>query len=116
MKKLTIIFALMILFINYSIAQNVKPIFEKQNGLTKATYFFDDGKIKETGYFNNDKLQGKWISYNEKGEIIVIANYKNGKKIGKWFVVSNDTIKELNYKNNKLTKVKNSAKTQLSMI
>lgn len=116
MKKWTYILAFFMLLVNFSFAQGVKPTFEKQKDLTKATYYYDNGNIKEIGFFKNKKLQGKWVSYNNKGEVAAIANYENGIKTGKWFVVSNDTIKELTYKNNKLVNVKNSDRTELSMI
>ena len=107
MKKLLSFTIMFILFISISLAQNVEPKFEKQDNLTKATYYFDNGDIKEVGFFKNKKLQGKWISYNQEGKITAIANYENGIKEGTWFVVSNDTVKELTYKSNKLIGVKN---------
>ncbi|NOQ92061.1 MAG: hypothetical protein GQ552_05005 [Flavobacteriaceae bacterium] len=116
MKKLLSFTIMFILFISISLAQNVEPEFEKQDNLTKATYYFDNGDIKETGFFKNEKLQGKWITYNQEGKITAIANYENGKKEGKWYVISNDTIKELIYKSNKLIEVKNKKGTELSLI
>lgn len=112
-KALAIIF---ILFIGFTFAQNVEPKFEKQDDLTKATYFFDNGDIKEVGYFKNQKLDGKWVSYNQKGKITTIANYENGKKEGTWFVVTNDTVRELTYKSNKLINVKNAKGNTLPFI
>lgn len=97
-------------------AQNIKPKFEKQDELTKVTYYFDNGKIKETGFFRSTKLQGKWIKYNNKGEITTIANYENGKKEGKWFVLINNKVKALTYKTNKLIQVKDLQKEHLPFI
>lgn len=116
MKKFISSTLFFLLFIGLSFAQKVEPKFEKQNELTKATYFYDNGDIKEIGFFKNDKLEGKWVSYNNEGEITTIANYINGKKEGKWFVVANDTIKELTYKSNKLIDVKNVEATKLPLI
>jgi antitoxin component YwqK of YwqJK toxin-antitoxin module len=107
---------LFLLFIVITNAQEVKPKFEKQNGLTKATYYYDNGAIKEVGFFKNEKLHDKWISYNKEGDITTIAIYNNGKKDGKWYVVTNDSIKELTYKSNKLIKIKNVKGTELSYI
>jgi len=116
MKKITLFLATLFLLVNFTNAQNVKPTFEKLDGFTKATYYYDNGSIKEIGYFKNEKLQGKWVSYNSDGKITAIANYEKGLKNGTWFVVSKDTIKELTYKKNKLINVKNSDKTELSII
>ena len=43
------------------------------------------------------KLEGKWISFNEAGEKIVTAYYKEGKKVGKWIYVIEGKLKEVDY-------------------
>jgi len=116
MKNSSLITIVFLLFIGLSFAQNTEPKFEKQDNLTKATYYYDNGDIKETGYFKNEKLQGKWISYNKNGKVTTVANYENGKKEGIWFIISNDTVKELTYKSNKLIGVKNKKASELSFI
>jgi antitoxin component YwqK of YwqJK toxin-antitoxin module len=107
MKKVITFTMSFFLFLGMTFAQEIKPKFEKQDNLTKATYYYDNGTVKETGYLKNDKLHDKWISFNKEGKITTIANYKNGIKEGKWYVVENDTVKELTYKSNKLIKVEN---------
>jgi len=104
------------LFLGIANAQDIKPKFEEQDGLTKATYFYDNGSIKEVGFFKNEKLHNKWISYNKEGEITTIANYNNGKKDGKWYILSKDSIKEVTYKSNKLIKVENVKGSSLTYI
>jgi len=116
MKKIIIFTFYFFLFLGMTRAQEVNPKFEKQNKLTKATYFYDNGTIREIGFFKNDKLHDKWISYDEKGTVTAVAYYKNGKKDGKWYVVVNDSVKELTYKSNKLLNVKNSKEPDLSFI
>ncbi len=115
MKKIITLFVVFI-FIGIANAQEVKPKFEKQNELTKATYYYDNGSIKEVGFFKNDKLHNKWISYSKEGNITAIANYSEGKKDGKWYFLSNDSIKEVTYKSNKIIKVENVAGTELNYI
>lgn len=116
MKRLiaTTVFTLML--ITAAFAQDTKPKFEKEGDLVKATYYYDNGSIKEIGFFKENKLHNQWISYNESGEKTTIANYDMGRKVGKWYVVSNDTIKELTYESNKLVKVENSKETELKFI
>ena len=116
MKVLISFLLVFVFFTSISTAQNVEPKFEKQDNLTKATYYFDNGNIKEVGFFKNEKLQGKWVTYNQDGKITAIANYQNGKKEGKWFVISKDSIKELTYKSNKLIEIKNMKGNELSLI
>jgi len=112
-KAFSIIF---ILFFGFTFAQNMEPKFEKQNDLTKATYFYENGDVKEIGYFKNEKLQGKWVSYNQKGKITAIANYENGIKEGMWYINTDGAVKELTYQSNKLIKVKDLDKTELSLL
>ena len=106
MKRLIATIVMSILLAQISFAQSIEPVFEKQNDLVKATYYYDNGAIKEVGFFKNDKLHDQWISYNEEGKIKVVAIYKNGKKDGKWYLVGDETIKEVTYKSNKIINVK----------
>ena len=84
MKKFSAALVLMMLMINISFAQEIDPKFEKQDDLVKATYYYDNGSIKEVGYFKDEKLHDQWISYNNEGNIKVVAMYNNGNIEGKW--------------------------------
>ena len=72
--------------------------------------------IKEVGFFKNDKLHDKWVSYNTEGKIKVVAMYKNGEKDGKWYMVGDKAVKEVTYKSNKIVKVQEVEKADLSFI
>tara|TARA_R110002124_G_scaffold103927_1_gene253319 strand:+ start:143 stop:496 length:354 start_codon:yes stop_codon:yes gene_type:complete len=97
------------LFFTFTIsnAQEIDPTYEKSGDMVKATYYYQDGSVKEQGFFKDKKLTGQWISYNQQGEKTMIANYKNGKKAGKWFAWNKNTLKEITYNNNSVTNVKN---------
>ena len=82
-----------------SFSQEKQPKFEKQGGLVKATYYYDNGNIKVQGFFKNKKLTGIWTSFDQAGNKTQIGQYNNGKKVGKWFVWNNDNLKEITYKN-----------------
>lgn len=57
----------------------------------KSVTYFNNGNIEEIGYFNtNGERTGKWIMYNDKGNVISEANYKNGKKHGEWKIYNNE--------------------------
>lgn len=116
MKKLFAYLVLFLLMVNVSFAQEREPKFEKENDLVKATYYHDNGMIKEVGFFKADKLHDKWISYNEEGKIKVVALYKNGLKEGKWYLVGEDSVKEVTYKSNKIIKVQQVSESDLSFI
>jgi antitoxin component YwqK of YwqJK toxin-antitoxin module len=105
MKKiltLTLIFTVLICN-----AQAVQPTYEKTADIVKATYYFEDGSIKEQGFFKDAKLTGRWVSYNKQGEKTMMAHYKAGKKVGKWFTWNNNSLKEINYKKNVIASIKN---------
>lgn len=98
MKKLIILAVLFITSIGFS--QDKKTTFEKEGDLVKATYYYDNGDVKVQGFFKNKKLTGVWTSFDTKGNKTQIANYKDGKKVGKWFVWGKESLKEINYNNN----------------
>ena len=108
--------AVFVLMVNMSFAQAVEPTFEKQDDLVKATYFYDNGIIKEVGFFKDNKLQDQWISYNQEGKIKVVAFYNEGKKDGKWYLVGDESVKEVTYKSNKIIKVEEVQDLELSFI
>ena len=59
MKKLVSALIVFMLMMSVSFAQQIEPTFEKQEDLVKATYYHDNGMIKEVGFFKNDKLGQK---------------------------------------------------------
>ncbi len=90
-----------------SFAQTSKEMkFNKETNLIEATYYFENGKICQTGTFNKDgKLHGEWLCFDQKGNKTVSANYENGKKVGKWFYWSGEVLKEVDYTNNSIANV-----------
>lgn len=109
MKKMILIALLALSFGGF--AQQVEPKFEKEGNKVKATYFHANGEISQQGYFLNEKLEGEWKMFNDKGEKIAIGNYDNGVKTGKWLFWEGDIMKEVNFDNNKIASVTN-AKTK----
>jgi antitoxin component YwqK of YwqJK toxin-antitoxin module len=53
-----------------------------QHGTTNI--FFPNGKINEVRSYNMGKMDGTWITYNQKNVKIAEANYLNDKKHGAW--------------------------------
>lgn len=103
MKKLL---AIALIFTMTSIyAQDKQPTYEVAGDMVKATYYYENGSIKEQGFFKDKKLEGVWTRFDKKGNKTVIAHYKAGKKVGKWFMWSGKTLKEINYANNAIVSV-----------
>ena len=105
MKKILLILA--VLLTTYGFAQQKRDLkLNKDTNLIEVVYYHDNGKISQTGFYTQDgKLQGEWISYNKEGDKIVLANYQNGVKVGKWIYWIDGNIKEVDYTNNAIADV-----------
>ncbi|QNK77187.1 nicotinic acid mononucleotide adenyltransferase [Winogradskyella sp. PAMC22761] len=105
MKK--IVTLLVMLCVGFSFAQDkINPKLEKKDNLVLATYYHDNGEVQQVGTFDADgKLQGEWTSYDANGKKLASATYEKGKKVGKWFFWGNDSLKEVDYKNNSVVHV-----------
>jgi antitoxin component YwqK of YwqJK toxin-antitoxin module len=82
--------------------QDIKPTYEVEGDLVKATYFHEDGSVKTEGYFKEKKLTGKWIRFDKQGNKKQMAFYKEGKKTGKWFFWDEGSLREVTYNNNNI--------------
>lgn len=103
MKKMFLISMMLVSAFMFS---QDKPKLENVDDQVKATYYYENGNIKQVGNFADGKLEGKWISYTEEGNVQAIAYYKDGKKHGKWQYFESTTVtKEVDYKNNRIVKV-----------
>ncbi|WP_348812824.1 toxin-antitoxin system YwqK family antitoxin [Flavobacterium maritimum] len=111
MKKCIILAAL--LFSGMMFAQEAKPVLEPFGKKVKATYFYENGQVQQEGFFENGKLEGIWVSYNEQGEKTSSGEYKDGLKTGKWFFWSQNgdngftNLSEVDYSENRIASVKN---------
>jgi len=56
----------------------------KRNGT--VTYYYPNGNVKETGVFINDEKAEQWLRWDEAGNKIAAAFYKEGKKDGTWMI------------------------------
>jgi antitoxin component YwqK of YwqJK toxin-antitoxin module len=62
----------------------------------KITRFYENGQVKETGYYLAGQKHGSWSAYNENGQLMSTAHFHNGNKDGEWLVW--DTEGNLRYK------------------
>lgn len=79
--------------------------YKVKGDLVEVTIYHDNGQIEQHGFFKNKKLHGTWESYDSKGNKLAIANYENGKKIGKWLFWDKSTLKEVDYVDFKIVSV-----------
>lgn len=47
-------------------------------------YYFQDGSLETTGFYDNDIPTGKWTWYYPNGKVVEEGNYLNGKREGEW--------------------------------
>ncbi|GAA4800711.1 nicotinic acid mononucleotide adenyltransferase [Litoribaculum gwangyangense] len=90
------------LFTTFAFAQKERTLtLNKETNLIEVVYYHDNGEVSQTGTYTADgKLEGKWLSFDKKGNKTVTAFYKEGKKIGKWVYVIDGKLKEVDYNNN----------------
>ena len=95
------------LFTTISFAQKERTLkVNKETNLIDVVYYHDNGVVSQTGTYTLDgKLQGQWLSYDTEGNKTVLANYDNGKKVGKWFYYTDSIIREVDYDSNKIASV-----------
>lgn len=101
----TIVIVLALIFSAGMTAQEIQPKFEKEGNTLKGTYFHENGKVAQTGFFSEGKLHGEWKMFDENGKKIAMGEYVNGKKAGKWFFWEGEALKEVDYTNNKIANV-----------
>lgn len=97
--------SLALLFSAMLMAQNIEPKFEKDGNMLKGTYFHENGKVAQTGFFLNGKLHGEWKMYDEEGTKIAMGEYVEGTKTGKWFFWEGKVLKEVDYADNRIAHV-----------
>ncbi|OIQ16019.1 MAG: membrane-binding protein [Flavobacterium sp. MedPE-SWcel] len=104
MKKMII--AAFVLSAGVLSAQEIKPKFEIENQMVKATYYYDNGNVKQEGFYKDGKLHGKWVAYNENGSKQSIGEYENGTKAGKWFFWNESSLNEVDYTDSRIADIK----------
>lgn len=111
-KNMFILFACFISMVSLAQKERVLKLNNETN-LIEVTYYHDNGAVSQTGAYTLDgKLQGEWLSFDAEGNKTVLANYDNGKKVGKWFYWTKETVKEVDYTTNVIANLKESEKSQ----
>ncbi|SDR68621.1 hypothetical protein SAMN04515667_0288 [Formosa sp. Hel1_31_208] len=105
MKKIFTI--LLMLSVTFAFAQEQQKVDLKKDGdVTVATYYHDNGAIEQQGTFNEaGELHGIWTSFDAKGNKVTMGNYHSGKKVGKWLFWSDNSLREVDYVDSKITSV-----------
>ncbi len=104
MKRVRIFLVAMMAMSIMALQAQKPATYEREGQRVKITNYYDDGNVKETGYYLKGKLDGNWTEYRTDGSIKIKAFFKEGKKEGTWIVYSEDggTLYELVYTDNRL--------------
>lgn len=100
------IVAAMLLSAGVISAQEVKPKHEIQDQMVKSTYYYDNGQVKQEGFYKDGKPHGAWTAYNEDGTKKAMGEYSNGEKTGKWFFWTGTILNEVDYADSRIADVK----------
>ena len=96
-------------------AQDVKPKFVATDDNTvQATYYYDNGQVKQEGVYLDGKLHGKWVSYNEDGTKQTSGEYNQGEKVGTWTFYNAATINKVAFENSRIASVNTITKDYLA--
>ena len=113
MKNLMIY--VMLLVTGVFFAQGVQPKFVAvENNMIQATYYYDNGQVKQEGVYLDGKLHGKWVSYNEDGTKQTSGEYNQGEKVGTWTFYNAATIKKVAFSNSRVASVNTISKDYLA--
>ncbi|HLP12548.1 MAG TPA: hypothetical protein VK177_11500 [Flavobacteriales bacterium] len=84
-------------------ATTLKEVKNLGKGLSKVTWYYENGAVAEEGFYLNGKKHGTWTSYNEKGQKTVMANWLSDKKEGRSYIMhENGQVKyQITYSDNK---------------
>lgn len=104
MKKYMLIGLMLVSGVTF--AQQADHKYEIVDNTVKATYFHENGKVSQEGFYKDGKVHGKWISYDESGAKKSIGEYADGKKTGKWFFWTDNSLSEVDYSDSRVAVIK----------
>ena len=96
-------------------AQTKDHDFSIENNIVKATYYYENGNIKQEGSYKDGKLHGSWTSYNEDGTKLAMGEYKNGMKTGKWLFWTGAVLNEVDYADSRIAEIKKWSKAAVAV-
>lgn len=101
-----VMIAAIMLVTSLTFAQEVKPKYEIVGQEVKATFYYDNGQIRQEGNYLEGKPNGKWVSFNEDGSKQSIGEYNNGVKTGKWFFWREASLSEVDFSESRIATIK----------
>ena len=102
----TIIFFLgLFLSISAYSQENVTYVQDPVTEVINYTKTYNNGQVAETGTFNSDRQpHGEFRAYDENGNLLTVAYYRNGLKNGTWKHWTNDKYTQVVYSKGRMIK------------
>ena len=69
---------------------NERVTIAEQGDRTEYTKYYQNGQVKERGYYRNGERHGSYVLFNERGLAVVQGQYFHGKKVGMWMTTAAD--------------------------
>ena len=85
--------------------EDISREFRKSGDLIEATFYHENGRIAQEGFFKDGKLHGEWIAYDQNGNKTALGKYSRGLKTGKWFFWSGDVLSEVDFEDSRIASV-----------
>lgn len=106
MKKLLLIFTLLLFSVSIYSQTKYLPKTETKGDLQEITLYYENGAIMQHGFYTKEgKLHASWESYNLDGTRKCLATYNYGVKIGTWTYWNDNKVTKIEYDNNKVVKI-----------
>lgn len=81
------------------------PVEVNQEGnIFNVTFYHANGAVAQEGTIKNNQLHGKWVSYDQEGQLVSIGYYKRGKRTGNWMFWNQKGMTEVTFKRNVIEK------------
>jgi hypothetical protein len=104
MKNLLI--ASMMMFAGVVFAQDNNAQHVVVDQMVKSTFYFENGQVKQEGFYKDGKVHGQWISYDINGNKVSMGQFENGIKTGKWFFWTGSDLSEVDFTDSRIAQVK----------
>ena len=86
-----LIFIVILFLSSFGLGQ-IKDEITMEKDLIKKTSYYEDGSIREVGYFDSkEKRHGIWTLYYRNGNRSSVASFKHGLKHGEWIIYDNNS-------------------------
>ncbi|MGD1849041.1 MAG: toxin-antitoxin system YwqK family antitoxin [Salibacteraceae bacterium] len=76
-----------------------------RSGVIQVTYYYEDGRVRETGFFKDGQNHGHWVSYRPDGQKNAEGLYHYSQREGNWryWTPNGDVYAVVQFNNSQVT-------------